>query len=280
MAKNKKTVLKNSLNELVKKFSENDVIARMEKEYQSQRWNNVSLSLIDDNYFVKKVQFSPDSINRISDGIIERGLYNPLIVRPCGSHYELILGRRRYFGAKKAGLHEVPCVIVDAKDEETLLMLLADNRDQREANVVEMAILYNILSKQFNYNASTLASLSHTSRSQVINILRLLRLPENILLEVSSGNLSYGHARAILSLNNEEMLKIVKRIHEENLSVRDTENIVRQINTNYQSPILDLSLEIKDKVGAKNVLIKSHSIILDFNDEEEKNKFIDDLLKK
>lgn len=280
MAKNKRTLIKNSLNDLVKKFSENDVIARMEKEYQSQGGNNIPLSLIDDNSFVKKVKFSQNSIERISTGILERGLYNPLVVRPSGAHYELILGRKRYFGAKKARLSEVPCVIVEAGDEETLLMLLADNRDQREANAVEMALLYKALSERFSYSQSTLASLSHQSRSQVTNIMRLLSLPEKVLMEVSDGSLSYGHARAILSLSDEEIEKIVARIHEEKLSVRETEELSRQYIAHLPSPSPTLVEELKSVSKAKSVIVRRSSIIFEFENDEKKDCFIQNFLNQ
>ncbi len=279
MTKNKKTFLKNSLNDLVKKFSENDVIARMEKEYQSQGGNNIPLSLIDDNSFVKKVKIRSSSIERISEGIMERGLFNPLVVRPSGAHYELILGRTRYFGAKKIGLKEVPCVKVEAGDEETLLMLLADNRDQREANVVEMALLYETLTERFSYSQATLASLSHQSRSQVTNIMRLLSLPEKVLMEVSDGGLSYGHARAILSLSDEEIEKIVSRIHAEKLSVRDTEELARQYASRLPSPSPILNDNLRLITRAKSVIAHKRSITFEFENEEDKNQFVNWVLQ-
>ena len=88
----------------------------------------------------------------MAKGIQEKGLWSPLLVRPSGSHYELVLGRKRYYGAKAAHLSEVPCVIAEVSNEETLLMLLADTRDQREGNVVEMALVYQELSDRFSYS--------------------------------------------------------------------------------------------------------------------------------
>ncbi len=279
MSKIKKPIMQASLNDLVKKFSENDVIARMEKEYQSKGGNNVALALIDDNSFVKKVRIPEESIDRIANGILERGLFNPLVVRPSGSHYELILGRRRYFGAKKIGLKEVPVIKVDAKDEETLLMLLADNRDQREANIVEMALLYEALSKRFSYSQNTLASLSHQSRSQVTNTMRLLSLPEKVLNEVSEGLLSYGHARAILSCSDEEIENIVKRIHDEKLSVRETEELARQYNARCPNAYEDKVDLVKKKTGATSFIERKRSFTLEFPNEDEKNAFLEKVIK-
>lgn len=279
MAKEKR-ILKSNLTDLVKKFSKNDVIAEMEKEYQSLAAKRIPLSLIDDNAFVKKVLFSAATITRFAEGIAEKGLYNPLLVRPKGSHYELILGRKRYFGAKKAGLHDVPCVIRGAGDEETLLTLLADTRDQREGNVVEMALLYSALSSRFNYSQATLANLSHQSRSQVTNIMRLLKLPDHVLTEISQGTLSYGHARAIASLSEEEIESIVEKIHENSLSVRETEQLAKEYSSSLPSPLPSISSEIKSKTGAKNVLIKRASIVLEFSSEEDKNSFIERIKQK
>lgn len=276
----KKTLLKNDLNELVKKFSENDVIARMEKEYQCIGGNNLPLSLIDDNSFVKKVNLPKEAIERISEGILKQGLFNPLVVRPSGSHFELILGRKRYFGAKKVGLKEVPCIQVEAGDEETLLMLLADSRDQRESNVVEMALLFQALTDRFSYTQATLASLSHQSRSQVTNIMRLLSLPDKVLRELSDGQISYGHARAVLSCSDEEIENIIRRIHLEGLSVRETEDIVRQYSHHFPSLEEDQISLLRKKANASSIIERKRSLTLEFPDEEEKNAFIERLLSK
>src|SRR5574344_2156377 len=280
MARKSKKVLQSSLTELVKKFSQNDVIAEMEKEYQSLGGKSIPLSLIDDNSFVKKVQFSETTIARFAEGISQKALYNPLLVRPVGSHYELILGRKRYFGAKKAGLTSVPCVIKDSGDEETLLMLLADTRDQREGNVVEMALLYEALSSRFSYSQATLAKLSHQSRSQVTNIMRLLRLNDKVLSEVSLGTLSYGHARAIASLSDEEIDSIVKKIHEDNLSVRATEQLAKTYSQGLPSPYLETTDKLKKVSGASCVIEKRTSLIYEFASEEDKKAFINKEIKK
>lgn len=278
MAKDKK-IIKSSLTDLVKKFSKNDVIAEMEKEYLSVAAKRIPLSLIDDNAFVKKVLFPSETISRFAEGIGEKGLYNPLLVRPKGAHYELILGRKRYFGAKKAGLRDVPCVIREAGDEETLLTLLADTRDQREGNVVEMALLYSALSTRFKYSQATLANLSHQSRSQVTNIMRLLKLPEGVLSEISQGTLSYGHARAIASLSQDEIEDIVFKIHENELSVRETEELAKEYSSSLASPLPSLTADLKKVSKAKNVINKRKSLVFEFDSEEEKDAFIERMRK-
>lgn len=271
-----KKVVDTSLSSLVKKFSKNDVIAELEKEYQSSGGKSLPLSLIDDNAFIKRVKLSSSTIVRLGKNIAEKGLWNPLVVRPSGTHYELILGRKRYFGAQNAGLDEVSCVILNPSDEETLLMLLADARDQREANVVEMAMIFKALNEKFSYSQQTLANISHESRSQVTNTMRILNLPDHILDDIASGKLSYGHAKAIASNSDEEIERIVWLIYDQKLSVRETERLAKNVSA---APTLEPSREevLAFKTRADGVLIKRNSVIFNFKDETEKEAFLDKL---
>jgi ParB family chromosome partitioning protein len=280
MSKIKKEGLNPSLSELVRKFSKNDVIAEMEKEYQRVAAKNVPLSLIDDNSFVKRVQIPAEILDRVAKSIKERGIFNPLVVRPSGSHYELILGRKRYFAAKLAGLKEVPAVIAEVGDEETLLMLLADTRDQREANVVEMALVYQALSEKFDYSQATLADLSHQSRSQVTNTMRILRLPDHVISEISAGLLSYGHAKAIASLSDEEVEEVVRLIHQEKLSVRQTEELAKQYSASLPQLEPDRGELLKETLGAQSVILKKNGVSISFANEAERDAFLAKLEKK
>ena len=138
-----------SLKDLLNRYSQNDVIA----ENASISSKNIPLSSIDDNHVVKKVSFPKEMIHSLGESLKEKGFFSPLLVRPSGTHYELILGRKRFVGAKEAGLKYVPCIIRDVSDEEVLLTLLADTRDQREGNVVEMAHIFEALQEKYKSKA-------------------------------------------------------------------------------------------------------------------------------
>lgn len=277
MTNKNKRFVKEDLNDLVKKFSKNDVIAEIEKEYQSQSSKAIALSLIDDNSFVKRCRMQEVVVQQFASGIKEKGLWSPLVVRPSGGHYELILGRKRYYGAKLAGLTSVNCVVADVGDEETLLMLLADTRDQRDGNIVEMALVYQSLISKFNYSPQTLANLSHQSRSQVANTIRILNLPDHIITDICLGKLSYGHAKAIASLSDEEIESICKLIHNEHLSVRETEEIAKQYSSIPQ--VVPAEAEVlKTALGASSVSLRRTSVTVVFDKEEERNAFVNDLL--
>jgi ParB family chromosome partitioning protein len=277
MTNKNKRFVKEDLNDLVKKFSKNDVIAEIEKEYQFQSSKAIALSLIDDNSFVKRCRMQEVVVQQFASGIKEKGLWSPLVVRPSGGHYELILGRKRYYGAKLAGLTSVNCVVADVGDEETLLMLLADTRDQRDGNIVEMALVYQSLISKFNYSPQTLANLSHQSRSQVANTIRILNLPDHIITDICLGKLSYGHAKAIASLSDEEIESICKLIHNEHLSVRETEEIAKQYSSIPQ--VVPAEAEVlKTALGASSVSLRRTSVTVVFDKEEERNAFVNDLL--
>lgn len=271
-------VLSSSLSELIAKFSQNDVIAVMEKEYQSAPAKLISISLIDDVSFVSSAKVKEEIIERYAEGLKEKGFFAPLLVRPNGGRFEVVLGRKRLYGAKKAGLATVPSVVRELSDEETLLMLLADARDQREIDVIEMALVCQRLSQEHGYSHKMLADVSHQSRCQITNILRLLRLPKWIQDKISIGEFSYGHAKAIASLPVEEAEKMAKRVSKEKLSVRQTEVEVRNYKKGQSESISKDS--ILSTTNAKQVTISKKGVTFVFANEKEKEAFLASLVSK
>jgi ParB family chromosome partitioning protein len=277
-AKSSNKILKTSLSSLIKKFSKNDVVAEIEKEYQQLPSKTIPLNLIDDNAYVKRVKLRPEIIDRFAKGIREKGFYSPLVVRKKGNHFELILGRKRYYGAKAAEIVSVPCALANVGDEEMLLMLLADTRDQRESNVLEMALLCQVLNSQYHYTQQTLADLTHQSRCQITNILRILHLPEPVLNDLCTGKLSYGHAKAIVSLSESEITEIVEEIYEHHLSVREVERIAKRYASKSQLASTEEDALVRT-YGANNVDIKKKSVTFSFGSEEQKRAFLNKIGK-
>lgn len=273
MSKKSEANLNPGLAELVKKFSQSDVIAEMEKEYQSLSPTSLPLREIDDSPFLKLVEPNSKIIHRMVPSVRSKGLFLPIVVRKVSSHYELILGRKRYFAAKEAGLDSIPAIVADFDDEETLLMLLADTRDEREANVVEMAVLYDALSTRYGYSKKTLATLSHESRSQVVNSMRILSLPEDVIKMVSQGELSYGHARAICPLSSSLVHRAVREIKKRNLSVRETEALA----ASYRGEGAKKEDPLAVSVGARDIVSKERSLTFVFDGEKEKEAFLERL---
>lgn len=274
----KDPILQGSLSSLIEKFSHSDVIAEMEKEYQSAPTKLLSLSLIDDNAFVEEVIFPPQVIKDFSSSLQKKGFYNPVAVRKKeGGRFEVVLGRKRFCAAKVAGMVSLPAAVLDIGDEETLLMLLADTRDQREHNVVEMAFICKTLSEKFHYTQQMLADLTHQSRSQITNTLRVLKLPKILLQDVCLGELSYGQARAIASLPSSHMEEAAKIVKERKMSVRDTEKYCASFKSgakskefsNAKRTDFDFEMEVNEK-----------EIRLRFKDDSERDAFLSALKER
>lgn len=172
--------------------------------------------------------FDPEPFGELVASIKEYGLVQPIVVRPRGAGYELVAGERRWRAAKEAGLATIPSVIKRSTDAESLEIALIENLQREDLNAIEEATAYNQLIEGFDITQAELSTRVGKSRAAITNTLRLLQLPESIKRLITEGNISSGHARALLALEDEEhQKKLAERIMEEGLSVRQAENIVR-----------------------------------------------------
>ncbi|HEX8444675.1 MAG TPA: ParB/RepB/Spo0J family partition protein [Allosphingosinicella sp.] len=169
--------------------------------------------------------FDEDALAELAESIRLRGLIQPIVVRPNGHRYQIVAGERRWRAAQRAQLHEVPVIIREFDDGETLEVALIENVQRQDLNAIEEAEGYKRLIDQFGHTQDALGKLVHKSRSHVANLLRLLELPERVRTSVATGELSMGHARALVPAQNPQAYadEVVRR----GLSVRDTEKLVR-----------------------------------------------------
>lgn len=275
--KNKEKIVNISFSKLLKRFSNTDVIANMEKEYSHSKPFFINPKLIDDNIYLKKVKLNESLICESLSSIKEKGLNTPLLIRHKKDYYEIVLGRRRLIAAKKFNLELVPCLILDVDDEEMLLMLAADIRDSNNSNMAELSIVCNKLVNDYGYSQKDIAKLLHQSRSQVTNIIRLLNLPEEVLNDLSKRKLSFGHAKALLTLPDELIHDIVKDIYEHHLSVRQVEMRVYEIKN--KSDNKKIAQDLHDYLKC-DVKMSVKSLKFTFQNEKEKEQFINFILKK
>jgi ParB family chromosome partitioning protein len=169
--------------------------------------------------------FDEESLGELAASIQARGLIQPIVVRPHGHRYQIVAGERRWRAAQKARLHEVPVIVRDFDDAETLEVALLENIQRQDLNAIEEADAYQRLIDEYGHTQEALGKLVHKSRSHVANLLRLRELPEGVKRMVASGELSMGHARALISAPDPEAL--AREVVERGLSVRDTEKMVR-----------------------------------------------------
>ncbi|MCV2889832.1 ParB/RepB/Spo0J family partition protein [Ruegeria aquimaris] len=171
--------------------------------------------------------FTQDALNELSASIKEKGILQPLIVRPTdGGMFEIVAGERRWRAAQLAQLHEVPVLVRELNDTEVLEIAIIENIQRADLNAVEEAAGYRQLMDKFGHTQEKLAEALGKSRSHIANLLRLLSLPDDVQQMVVEGKLSAGHARALITSENpSELAKIVVR---DGLSVRATEALVKK----------------------------------------------------
>ena len=171
--------------------------------------------------------FLPDAMEDLANSIRQKGVLQPLIVRPTGTEgrYEIVAGERRWRAAQLAGLHDVPAVIRDFDDTEVLEVAIIENIQRADLNAIEEAAGYRALMDRFGHTQEKLAEALSKSRSHIANLLRLLTLPDEVQDHVREGRLSSGHARALVTAS--DPAAVARQVIARNLSVRETEGLMR-----------------------------------------------------
>jgi ParB family chromosome partitioning protein len=173
--------------------------------------------------------FHEEDLQELAESIRERGIVQPIVVRALqglNNVYEIIAGERRWRAAQRAGLHEVPIVVIEADDRQSLEIAIVENVQRADLNALEEARGYERLGEEFSYSQQDLARIIGKSRSHIANTLRLLKLPDEAKKFLVSGDISAGHARALLSVAHPE--KVAQQIVDEGLTVRDVERLAQQ----------------------------------------------------
>ena len=219
--------------------------------------NKIAIKDIIRNEFQPRKNFNKESLEELTNSIKEQGVIQPIIVRPhknINGKYEIIAGERRWLASQNAGLHEVPVVVLKVDDIKSLEFAIIENVQRQDLNSIEEARGYQKLIDDFNYNQDKLSKFIAKSRSYIANSLRLLSLPEEVLLMVENGSLSAGHARSLVGLNNST--ELAKKFIQKKLSVRQAEVLTRQFRNkkfkviHKKDPnILDLQNTLEEKTG-------------------------------
>ena len=253
--------------------------------------NKILIKDLKRNKFQPRKNFNKENLEDLTNSIREQGVIQPILVRPDKNDdgkYEIIAGERRWLASQNAGLHEVPVVIIDVDDVKSLEFAIVENVQRQDLNSIEEARGYQRLIDEFDYNHEKLSKFIGKSRSYIANSIRMLSLSSDILLMVEKGDLSAGHARALIGIKN--AIGIAKRIVEKQLSVRQAESLTRQFKNqklkliHKKDPnILDLQNSLEDKTGL-NVSINNKKnntgiISFEYNDLDQLEKIISSIKK-
>ncbi len=198
---------------------------------QSRAVIEVTPDRLQPNPFQPRRGYDVAALDELAESIRQQGILQPLLVRPAGDNYQIILGERRWRAAQQAGLETVPCIVEEVEDRQALEMALIENLHREDLNAVERARAYQQLVDDFDFTHEELAQHIGKSRSAITNTLRLLQLPEEVLASLAKGNISEGHGRALLSLEDDlhSLREAWRAVESGELSVRATEELVREV---------------------------------------------------
>ena len=261
---------------------------------ESKTEKNTSKVLISDlirNRYQPRKTFDSENLEELTNSIKERGIIQPIIVRKSEQQknkFEIIAGERRWLAAQNAGLHEVPVVVTEADDLKSLEFAIVENVQRHDLNAIEEAQGYQKLINEFSYDQEKVSKFIEKSRSHITNSLRILSLPEDVLKLVENKQLSAGHAKILVGLENASF--IANKVIEKKLSVRQTENFVKIFKRSRSSSkkikdsnTLDLEKSLTEKIGLRVYIQNKKNnkglISIEYTDLEQLNKLVD-LIKK
>ena len=251
--------------------------------------NKISVSDLIRNRYQPRKTFDEESLEELTNSIKSRGIIQPIVARSStGNKYEIIAGERRWLAAQRAGLHEVPVVVVEADDKKALEFGIVENVQRHDLNSIEEAEGYKRLIDEFNYDQEQVAKFIGKSRSHITNSIRLLTLSNYITDLIKSNKITPGHAKILVGFGNAD--QIAKKIVKKNLSVRQTENLVRlykspskSIKASKDPNIKKIENELMEKIGLKtqinNKKNNKGSVTFDYRDLDQLNHLIE-IIKK
>ena len=197
----------------------------------SEEMVEIDLDLIEPNNFQPRTSFDEERLEQLAQSIRANGIIQPLLVRRVsGERYQLVAGERRWRAAQRAGLNRVPCVVKEIPEDKMLELALIENIQRQELNAIEEAHAYKRLIESLGLTQEMVAQRVGRDRTFITNYLRLLRLPEDIQRMVEAEQISMGHARALLGVDDQEIQRrLAKEVSEKSLSVRQTERAIKRI---------------------------------------------------
>ena len=259
-----------------------------DKPKEIRQSNTVSISDLSRNPYQPREHFSEEKLEELAKSIKKNGIIQPIAVRPNKTEngkYEIVAGERRWIAAQRAGLHEVPVIILDLSDVESLEVAIVENIQRDDLNPVEEARGYKRLNEEFKYDHESISKLMSKSRSHISNSLRLLTLPKDIISMIEEGTLSAGQARPLIGIANAS--NIAEEIVSKNYSARKVEYLVKTKKNNkeknYDANILKAQERIEKLLGLKvNIINKKNNsgkIVVEYKDLEQ-FELISNLLTK
>ena len=283
---NKNRALKRGLDSILQSAETDITSADISGNYVVGATAQIDIDKIETNPFQPRTDFDENALGELAESIKKQGVIQPVTVRKMGyDKYQLISGERRLRASKLAGLKTIPVFIRVANDEQMLEMALIENTHRENLNAIEVAFSYQRLIEECKLTQDQLSEKIGKDRSTVANFLRLLKLPAEIQIAIRDGFITMGHAKAIINIEDKtQQLIILKRIIDEDLSVRQVETLVRQKPVKKQMNVLPESFKTQANTLSKalNMGVKVNrdskgkgSLTISFKNDEEFERLID-----
>ncbi|MBO5024365.1 MAG: ParB/RepB/Spo0J family partition protein [Clostridia bacterium] len=248
----------------------------------------VRISEVEPNPDQPRKSFENEPLEALAESIAQHGIIQPIVVRPRDGMYMIVTGERRWRAARMAGLSEVPVMIIEADDKKAAELALVENIQRKDLNPVEEAQAYADLIEEYSYTQEEISKKVGRSRSSIANSLRLLDLPDAVLEKLAQGELSEGHAKVLLGIKDAEKLeKAAETVISRELSVRETEKLVKALNETKEEPevriVYDvdhtkaLEQKVQSIIGHRVKIVqngKKSSINIGFSDNDDLEKIL------
>ena len=265
-------------------------VTQLSEQDQAHGLRELDIDQIQRGKFQPRQIFDQQSLQELADSIRAQGVIQPVVVRPEGSHFELVAGERRWRAAQMAGLQKIPVVVRDIDDKAAAAIALIENIQREDLNPLEESAAFKRLIDEFDLTHQQVADSVGRSRAAVSNLLRLLDLADPVKVQVNLGLLDMGHARALLALIRHDQIEVANLVVKRGLSVRATEQLVKRTlkgQSDKESPDSDpdirrLETRISEKLGAA-VKIKSGKqgsgkLIISFHNSDELDGILEHLV--
>lgn len=250
--------------------------------------NYLEISRLVPNRLQPRTDFNAEQLQELVDSVKEKGVLQPILVRRAGEKFEIIAGERRFRAAKQLKLERVPVVIRDVSDQEALVLSIVENIQRQELNPIEEAHAFARLSKEFSLTQEDIARAVSKDRTTVSNILRLLNLPPEVQKAISSGKLSFGHGKALLSLDSvAQQIKLTHLVLSNSLSVRELENYIstkevgltrkRKLPKDKDPYVADLENQLQKILGTKVRIFafkKRGKIVIEYYNDDDRERIL------
>lgn len=263
---------------------------------QNKDVQTLRMSEIEPNRAQPRKNFDEETIRNLAESIRDHGLIQPIIVRPMsnGITYQIVAGERRWRACRILGMSEVPVIIRNMDDREASQLAIIENIQRDDLNPVEEAMAYRELTEKYDMTQEVLAKAMGKSRPYIANSMRLLTLPEEVVEMLRDGNITAGHAKALMSIGNEQkILQAADTVVSEKLSVRQTEKLAAKLNGGSVSReekmdkrtknyFTEMELSLKERIGRRIKISGnpdgSGKVTLSFNDKEDLERFATQLI--